>query len=110
MKISLIFCVFFLCSCTMVGHVKVEGWPMMTVVRHDVPNKVMRDVCGAYAPPFSDPLACSIFDLKNQECHMYFSKDFPPIQSTIEHEELHCQGYDHIGSTYLQQLLKEFIK
>lgn len=80
---------------------RIDGWPVLTITRHDVPNAQMRDVCGK-GLVFSGPVACSVIDLPALTCNMYFSKDFPPTPGTVEHERAHCAGYEHPGST--QQL------
>lgn len=91
----------------MVGHIPVEGWPELKVVEHHVSEQEMRDRCAPYVGPLMTPQACAEFYLAEGECHVWFSRDFPPSESVREHELLHCKGYDHIGGNTLQQLLKE---
>lgn len=91
-------------ACTIVGHEKVEGWPTLEIVEHHVPNHVMRDACVKYMPPTFSPMACAEFDLGRRKCHIWLSADFPS-ESLLEHERLHCNGYDHVGGTTLKSLM-----
>ena len=95
----------FLGACTTIGHEKVEGWPKLTVVEHYVPHHVMRDRCVKYAPWGMSPEACAEFNLAELRCDLWFSADFPPPQAFIEHERLHCAGYDHVGESNMRNFL-----
>lgn len=97
--------VFSLGACTMIDHDKVEGWPALTVYEHHVPHHVMRDKCAQYTPWGSFPEACAEFDLAALRCDLYFSADFPPPKFFIEHERMHCAGYDHVGETHMKDFL-----
>ena len=92
-------------ACTTIGHEPVDGWPVLEVVEHHVPHHVMRDRCAKYAGWGSFPEACAEFDLAGAKCHLWFSADFPPERWMIEHERLHCAGYDHVGEEHMSQLL-----
>src|ERR1041384_6878369 len=89
----------FLGACTTIGHEKVEGWPELKVVEHYVPHHVMRDRCAKYTSWGSFPEACAEFNLAELRCDLWFSADFPPPKGFIEHERMHCAGYDHTGET-----------
>lgn len=97
--------VFSLGACTTIGHEPVEGWPKLEVIEHHVPHHVMRDHCAKYAPWGSYPEACAEFNLAEGRCDLWFSADFPPPQAFIEHERLHCAGYDHVGEENMSRLL-----
>lgn len=108
MKTSLVAAALFLLfasGCTTVGHERVAGWPQLRIVEHHVPHHVMRERCVRYAPPGMSPEACAEFYFAEAECHLWFSADFPPPRSIIEHEHLHCRGHDHIGEGTLKQIL-----
>lgn len=98
--------VIYLASCTVVSHEKVEGWPQLAVIEHHVPHAEMRDRCARYTAFGMPPEACAEFDLARGECHIWLSADFPPQGWIVEHERLHCAGYDHIGSNYLRSILR----
>lgn len=91
----------------MLGHQKVEGWPALAIVEHYVPHAEMRDRCSRYVGFGMSPEACAEFNLAKRECHIWFSADFPPQKFIVEHERLHCAGYDHAGSTAMQQFLRQ---
>jgi hypothetical protein len=94
-------------SCSvMMGHEPVAGWPQLEVVEHHVPHAQMRDRCAKYVAFGSSPEACAEFDLANRKCHIWFSSDFPPQPFVVEHERMHCAGYDHAGSTSMAAYLE----
>jgi hypothetical protein len=95
-------------ACTTVGHEKVEGWPQLTVVEHYVPHHVMRDRCTKYTPWGMSPEACAEFNLVERRCDLWLSADFPPPQAFIQHERLHCAGYDHVGETNMRDFLAQY--
>ncbi len=105
----LIFFLVFLPGCTVVGHERVEEWPALEIVEHHVPHKVMRDRCARYAPPGMSPEACAEFDFAGGKCHIWFSADFPPPQAFIDHERLHCRGYDHVGDRVMAGMLQRYL-
>jgi hypothetical protein len=92
-----------LAGCTIVGHERVPDWPQLTVREHYVAHHVMRDKCAKYVPFGMSPEACMEFDLHAGICDIWYSADFPPGRSVIEHERLHCRGYDHIGGNVLSR-------
>ena len=92
-------------ACTTIAHEKVEGWPQLTVVEHYVPHHVMRDRCVKYTPFGSSPEACAEFNLAELRCDLWFSADFPPPKAFIQHERMHCAGYDHVGETNMRDFL-----
>lgn len=97
--------VFSLGACTTIGHEKVEGWPNLKVTEHRVPHHEMRDRCAKYAPWGSYPEACAEFNLNAGTCDIWLSADFPPPAAFVEHERLHCHGYDHVGEENMSRLL-----
>jgi hypothetical protein len=103
MKFALAFLA--LSACTVVGHEKVQSWPQMEIVEHHVPHAVMRERCAKYVGFGMTPEACAEFDFAGNRCHLWFSADFPPNRWMLEHERLHCQGYDHIGMTTMAEML-----
>lgn len=105
---SLLLLALALSACTLVGHRKVAGWPEMQIVEHYVPNAEMRERCAKYVGFGMSPAACAEFSLAENRCDVWYSADFPPTRSIVEHERLHCQGYDHIGGTTLQGLLNRY--
>jgi hypothetical protein len=100
---------FFLAGCTTVGHERVEGWPALEIVEHHVPHHVMRARCAPYAPAFMNVEACAQFDFAAAKCHIWFSADFPPPKAFVDHERLHCQGYDHVGERVMAQMLQRHL-
>lgn len=93
-----------LASCTPIGHVKVDGWPVLAVSENVVANNVMRDRCSRYMPAGVSPMGCAEINIKARTCDIWLSADFPSPDNAI-HERLHCDGYDHPGGTFLKGLL-----
>lgn len=107
---SLLICLLVLLpGCTTVGHERVAGWPALEIVEHHVPHHVMRARCAPYAPPLMNVEACAQFDFATARCHIWFSADFPPPQAFIDHERLHCQGYDHVGEQVMARMLERHL-
>ena len=92
-------------GCTMIGHEKVPNWPELKVREHYVAHYIMRDKCTKYVAFGMSPEACAEFDLSAGTCDIWYSSDFPPGQGVIDHERMHCRGYDHIGGGVLTRML-----
>ncbi len=97
-----------LTACTVVGHERVAGWPRLEIVEHHVPEAQMRERCVKYVGWGMSPQACAEFDFARNRCDLWFSADFPPPQTMIEHERLHCQGYDHLGMSTMAGMLARY--
>jgi hypothetical protein len=95
-------------ACTVIGHEKVEGWPELTVHEHHVSHKEMRDRCNRYAHWSMSPEACAEWNFMDGRCDVWFSTDFPPSKEVIEHERLHCKGFDHVGQTTLRDSWNQY--
>ncbi len=106
---SMVFLAMVLSACTIVGHEKVLGWPRMDIVAHYVPAEEMRNRCAPYVGYGMLPDACAEFNFAANRCDMWFSADFPPPASVVEHEELHCKGYDHIGQRTMAEMLSRHL-
>ena len=68
----------------------------------------MRARCAKYVPFGLFPEACAEFYFDRGECHVWYSRQFPPLQYVKEHERLHCRGYDHPGETTLKDILVRY--
>ncbi|MCI3951584.1 MAG: hypothetical protein K0R53_1081 [Burkholderiales bacterium] len=97
-------------GCTMIGHEKVADWPELQVREHHVAHHVMRDKCSKYVAFGMSPDACAEFNLHAGTCDIWYSADFPPGPSIIDHERLHCRGYDHIGGDVLRRAVAAWKK
>lgn len=89
------------------SHVRVPDWPELKIVEHHVSEAEMRDQCVRYAPPFTSPSACTHFVFARGEAHIYVSKEFPS-ERFLQHERLHAAGYDHLGSTAMARLWRDW--
>ena len=94
----------------MIGHQRVEGWPQLEVVEHQVPEREMQERCQRYVGFGMVPLACAEFDLAARKCHIWYGGDSRPPGFIRRHEHLHCAGYDHPGSTAMQQYLESYLR
>jgi hypothetical protein len=101
-------CVVALGACTAIGGTPVPGWPELQIVEHHVPHSAMRDHCERYVGFGQSPAACAEFDFPASRCDIWYSVDFPPQQFIIEHERLHCRGYEHIGEHHLREALSRY--
>lgn len=96
---------FSIAACSVIDHQRVEGWPELQVVEHRVPAEEMVARCQKYVGAASLPLACAEFKLAARRCDIWLSESFAP-RAVVEHERLHCAGYDHVGSTNMKRLLE----
>lgn len=94
-----------LSACSTMDHVAVPGWPPLAQIIHEVPNAQMRDRCAPFVGLAESPEGCAIFYLPAGECHIWVSADFPRA-GVLDHEKLHCAGFDHAGSTAMAEMLK----
>ena len=94
---------------TMIDHEKVEDWPQLAVYEHYVPNLQMRDRCVKYTPIGASPLACAEFNFVERRCDIWYSAEFPPSQAVIDHERMHCAGYDHVGEKTMRAILDRYL-
>src|SRR5687767_585000 len=95
----------FFAGCSTIDHQRVEGWPELQIVEHRVPAEEMVSRCQKYTGAASLPLACAEFNLVARRCDIWLSQSFAP-RAIVEHERLHCAGYDHVGSTNMKRFLE----
>ena len=81
-------------------------FPELVVVTHVVPQQVMLEQCAATNR--TGPLACASVDLDTLMCTIWYSADVPPTSEIVEHEQLHCKGYDHVGESTIRDLWQKF--
>ncbi|HUF81352.1 MAG TPA: hypothetical protein VMN03_09475 [Burkholderiales bacterium] len=93
-------------ACTVIDHQRVAGWPQLEVIETYVPHAQMLERCVRYTAFGMSPAACAEFNLGAGKCTIWYSADFPPSKLIVEHERLHCRGYDHIGESTMAQLLR----
>jgi hypothetical protein len=95
-------------GCTTIGHEKVDGWPALRVFEHYVSAEEIYERCRKYVGFGMIPLACAEFNLAAGRCDLWFNAGFAP-RFTVEHERLHCLGYDHPGATNMATVLKRHL-
>jgi hypothetical protein len=98
----------FFAGCSAIDHQRVEGWPELQIVEHRVPAEEMVSRCQKYTGAASLPLACAEFNLVARRCDIWLSQSFAP-RAIVEHERMHCAGYDHVGSTNMQRFLEAHV-
>lgn len=96
-----------LSACATMDHERVEGWPELEIVEHRVPAEMMLERCRKYAGFGSVPLACSEFNLVTRRCDIWLSQSMS-WSAIVEHERLHCRGYDHVGETNMRDFLARY--
>lgn len=96
-----------LAGCGALNEYPVEGWPTLTVVEHHVAESAMRERCSRYVSMGMTPMACAEVDLHAARCDIWYGSGTPPAY-VVEHERMHCQGYDHAGSTTMEEMLRRY--
>jgi hypothetical protein len=95
-------------GCTTIdSHVRVDDWPELKIVEHDVSFSEMRTACKPYTPPLMTPLGCTVFYLDAGEAHIYVAKQLK-FKFLVDHERLHAAGYDHPGSTNMKEMIERW--
>jgi hypothetical protein len=94
-------------GCSTMDHERVEGWPELEIHEHYVSAEEMRARCRKYVGLGSLPLACAEFNLVARRCDIWLSRSFAP-RGIVEHERLHCRGYDHVGATNMRDFLARY--
>jgi hypothetical protein len=98
-----------LAACALIDrHEKLAGWPELRLVEHYVPDEAMRARCAKYVPFGLFPEACAEFYFDRGECHVWYSREYPPQPYVKEHERLHCRGYAHVGDTSMREILARY--
>lgn len=80
------------------------AWPRLKVTEHEVSAVEMLGRCYRYLSLGMKllggfPLACAEFNLEQGWCRIYYTSW--ATEGVKEHERLHCEGFDHPGSTQL---------
>ena len=90
-----------LSACSTISHIPPPSdFPVLKEIVHIVSTREKNDVCAKYGPPFTYVEACAEWYFETRECHIWLDKDFLQ-EYQIEHERMHCKGYDHPGSTVI---------
>lgn len=79
-----------------------KDWPKLTVIVQDVPFDVLQRTCGIKNETV---LACAIPDFDEKKCRIYVWMDTKEI---MDHERLHCEGYDHPGENTMRAEWKKW--
>ena len=77
------------------------GWPVLEVVEREVDDIGVCD--GGFGMLV---LGCAFADFEAGKCDVYLVKDAP--QWVREHERLHCDGYDHVGSDRVRTVFERW--
>lgn len=116
-RIGLGFCVLLLilllcaaCTAINVHQAPPKDWPKLTVGVVKTGFWNMQTYCGTGGLMFlvQQSLACAVINFNDMTCTIFYAADDDTGLMAIEHEELHCLGHDHIGSSQLADAWKEF--
>lgn len=86
-----------------IGHEKVLDWPEMRIEVNKVDSHVVWKECTKVISPLVLPAACAVFYMAERRCVIWVAEG---DDLGLEHEMLHCQGYDHIGATQMKNMLE----
>ncbi len=96
-----------LAACTTIDPTnKVDGWPTLDTQVHVVDVAVVSQECDKYVPWYEVAVACSVFNFDNNTCDIFLPIGYS--KGMRVHEESHCKGYDHPGSTYMKDSFNEW--
>jgi len=82
-----------------------KDWPKLSVSIQKVGFWEMQTLCGGNplmaALGLKNYFGCAWIRFDTNTCVVYYSSDDEHGKLVIEHELMHCEGYDHIGSSSL---------
>jgi hypothetical protein len=91
------------------SHEKVAGWPVLRVFEHYVPHVEMQTRCARYVVRYgARPLACAEFNFSEGRCDIWYSRELGAQPDLVQHERLHCAGYDHPGEYEMVRMLENW--
>lgn len=103
-----------LSACTVMNEHRAPDprWPALNTIEHEVSTFEMLRRCYQYVSlPMKlaggIPFACAEINLDENRCDIWFTADSDPF--ILEHEHLHCKGYDHHGDDQLRNFLAEWL-
>lgn len=83
-----------------------KDWPILKKETHIVTTDVVKKHCPAiWIPKIA---ACTTVYFQSKLCVTWYVKGWEKDKEVIEHEDKHCQGYDHVGSTQLRDNWNEY--
>ena len=79
------------------------GWPQLRVeiVDDERADKGIEKYCGT-STPFKWYMGCAVPDFAQGICFIYVRDRHKAL---IEHETMHCAGYDHHGGTSIMRVM-----
>ena len=72
-------------------------WPQLTVEVRQVSEDMARKACGN--PRMISVYGCAVVFFPIRKCIIFLANN---SRETLEHEKLHCLGYDHIGESSMR--------
>ena len=90
-------------ACTTIDQHKLpdQDFPTLRIIEHHVDGGKVIDACYKYVPLGwkllgAVPEGCAEVDFEANTCTIWVRGDYPS-KRVLEHERLHCKGYDHPG-------------
>lgn len=91
-----------------------QDWPELEIIYNKVDFWTLQKECGTIGPMFLlfQSLGCAWIRFDEMTCNVYYYSglDSDSKVSVIEHEKMHCHGYDHIGSKTLYNAWEAYKK
>ena len=98
------------CTAINVHDAPPKDWPKLTEGVKKVGYWEMQTYCGTSGLSFllTQSFACALINFNDMTCTIYYAADDETAIYAIEHEETHCKGHDHIGSSLLRDAWSEW--
>jgi plasmid maintenance system antidote protein VapI/uncharacterized protein YceK len=77
-----------------------RDWPELAIFEHRVDAATMHERCAKYVGFLMIPLACAEVNFVARRCDIWLTEH--PWPAVVEHERLHCRGYDHPGDSAMR--------
>ncbi len=97
-------------ACTLINEHKLppKDWPNLEVTVYETGFSETQEKCGwsvLGAVLVGPILGCAYINFDKMKCDIYLW-----VNSVLDHELLHCKGYDHIGSSRLADYWEQWKK
>ena len=94
------------CTAINVHDAPPKDWPKLTVGVKKVGFWELQGICGGGF--WQQKFACPLINFNDRTCLIVYAADDETAIYAIEHEEKHCKGHDHIGSSLLRDAWSEW--
>ncbi|HUQ24151.1 MAG TPA: hypothetical protein VM140_00675 [Burkholderiales bacterium] len=95
-------------GCSTTSDKRVEGWPELAIVEHNVSDDEISARCSPYTRPGRRALACAEYHFGESRCDIWYGSLWLLRPIVVAHERSHCRGYGHAGENRMEEALRSY--